>query len=285
MLGAKLTDIEGIKTEVIIKDYIPVHKGNYNILTGAGGVGKSQVSLKMLTHFLQSNPDETAVCIFTEDTKDVIIDRLDSITRHMRITTAEVVERSFFKTLDNHDGKVFVSKIQRQNILDTDYLQKFILNAKERKVGFIILDPLEAFHNGLNENDAEDMKFLVVEAFQRLGVEIGASVLVLHHTSKGDTGGSRGSGVITNKGRVAYNIRKLMEADKDLGIDVVKKGWEKSVLLSTIKDNHFIARFCNIMSSQNGKLDLPVNFLNSYKSEGIMEETVFDDNDFLKGMG
>lgn len=258
MLGNNLLDIQDIKTEIIIKDYIPVHKGNYNILTGAGGAGKSQVSLKMLAHFLQANQEETAVCIFTEDTKAVIIERLDAITRNMRITTREIIERSFFKTLDNHDGKIFANKIGRENFLNTEYIESFILNAKERDVGLIILDPLEAFHNGLNENDAEDMKFLVVEAFQRLGVAIGAAVVVLHHTAKGDKGGSRGSGVITNKGRVAYNIRKLYEHDKDLGVDVIKDGWENSVLLSTIKDNHFIARFCHIMEHQNGKLLLPV---------------------------
>ena len=275
MLGSNLLEIEDIKTEIIIKDYIPVHKGNYNILTGAGGVGKSQVSLKMLAHFLQANLNETAVCIFTEDTKAVIIERLDAITKNMQITTNEIIERTFFKTLDNHDGKVFVSKINRQNMLDRDYLEKFILNAKERNVGFIILDPLEAFHNGLNENDAEDMKFLVVEAFQKLGVAIGASVLVLHHTAKGDKGGSRGSGVITNKGRVAYNVQKVYEHDKDLGIDVVKKGWETSVRLSTIKDNHFIARYCNCMKLNQGKLDLPIAIkeievdISEYNMEGM----------------
>lgn len=275
MLGSNLREIEDIKTEIIIKDYIPVHKGNYNILTGAGGVGKSQVSLKMLAHFLQANLEETAVCIFTEDTKAVIIERLDSITKGMQITTNEIIERTFFKTLDNHDGKVFVSKINRQNMLDTAYLESFILNAKERNVGFIVLDPLEAFHNGLNENDAEDMKFLVVEAFQKLGVAIGASVLVLHHTSKGDTGGSRGSGVITNKGRVAYNVRKLYVLDKDLGVDVIKKGWEQSVLLSTIKDNHFIARYCHCMKHQQGKLELPIAYkgievdISEYNMEGM----------------
>lgn len=258
MLGDNLNDIKDIKTEIIIKDYIPVHKGNYNILTGAGGTGKSQVALKMLAHFLQSNPEETAVCIFTEDTKAVITDRLDAITSDMIISTDDIIKRSFFKTLDNHDGKVFASKIQRQNVLNVEYLESFILNAKERDVGMIILDPLEAFHNGLSENDAEDMKFLVVEAFQRLGVQIGAAVIVLHHTSKGDTGGARGSGVITNKGRVAYNIRKIKVMDKDLGVEVVKKGWENSVLLSTIKDNHYIARFCYAMKHDKGKLHLPV---------------------------
>lgn len=263
MLGSNLLEIEDIKTEIIIKDYIPIHKGNYNILTGAGGVGKSQVSLKMLAHFLQANPTETAVCIFTEDTKAVIIERLDAITRNMQIKTKDIIERTFFKTLDNHDGKVFVSKINKQNMLDSDYIEKFILNARERDVGMIILDPLEAFHNGLNENDAEDMKFLVVEAFQKLGVAIGAGVLVLHHTSKGEQGGSRGSGVITNKGRVAYNVRKMYEHDKDLGIDVIKKGWEKSIRLSTIKDNHYIAQYCNIMKHDNGKMDLPVIFKES----------------------
>lgn len=51
ILGHKLTDIEAIKTDIVIQDYIPIHKGNYNILAGNGGSGKSLISLKMLVHF------------------------------------------------------------------------------------------------------------------------------------------------------------------------------------------------------------------------------------------
>lgn len=279
MLGSHLLDIEDIASEIIVKDYIPLHKGNYNILTGTGGVGKSQISLKILAHFLRANPKEKAVAIFTEDTKKTIIERLDAITRKMNITTEEILNRTFFKTLDNHDGKVFVSKINKINILDEEYMSKFILNAKFHKIGLVILDPLEAFHNGLSENDAEDMKFYTVDVFQKLGKEIGCAVLVLHHTNKGDVGGSRGSGVITNKGRIAYNVRKLMEHDKDLGIDVVKKGWEHSVLLTTIKDNHFIVKDCDIIMRNNGKLDLPV--YNNFNDFPIVTE--YDSNfDFVE---
>lgn len=258
MLGSNLLEIEDIVTNVIIKDYIPIHKGNYNILTGAGGTGKSQVALKMLAHFLQANPNEKGVAIFTEDTKATVIERLDAITRKMRISTSEIIDRTFFKTLDNNDGKVFISKINKQNIINEEYLKSFILNAKFHKIGIVIFDPLEAFHTGLSENDAEDMKIYVTDIFQKIGVETGSAVVVLHHTAKGNDGGSRGSGVITNKGRVAYNIRKLMDHDKDLKIDIIKKGWEHSVFLSTIKDNHYIARYCDVIMNNFGKLDLPV---------------------------
>ena len=258
MLGSNLLDIEDIKSEIIVKDYIPLHKGNYNILTGDGGVGKSQVALKILAHFLQANPNEKAVAIFTEDTKAIIKERLSLIVRNMQITLEEIISRTFFKTLDNSDGKTFVSKFQKQNVLDDEYMTMFITNGKFHKVGLVILDPLEAFHLGLNENDAEDMKYLTTNVFQKLGVEIGASILVLHHTSKGNKSGARGSGVITNKGRVAYNLRQVKELDKDMGIDVVKKGWEKSVLLSTIKDNHYVAQYCDIIKRDKGKLDLPI---------------------------
>lgn len=282
MLGSNLKEIEDIKSEIIVKDYIPLHKGNYNILSGTGGVGKSQIALKILAHFLQANPKERAVCIFTEDTKKVIIERLDMITRFMNITTDEIIERTFFKTLDNHDGKVFCSKINKENVLNEIYFKSFVLNAKERNVGMIILDPLEAFHTGLSENDAEDMKFLTVDIFQKLGVETGASVLVLHHTNKGDKSGARGSGVITNKGRVAYNVMKLYEHDKELGVDVIKSGWEDSVLLSTIKDNHYVAKWCNAIENDNGKLKMPI--LDRGCNPSNVTEYISDDNDFLGGI-
>lgn len=283
MLGNNLNEIEDIKSEIILKDYIPVHKGNYNILAGTGGVGKSQIALKMLAHFLQANPKERGVAIFTEDTKKVIIERLDMITRYMTITTEDIIERTFFKTLDNHDGKVFCSKINKQNVLNIEYFKSFVLNAKERKIGFVILDPLEAFHTGLSENDAEDMKFLTVDIFQKLGVETGASILVLHHTNKGDKQGARGSGVITNKGRVAYNVMKLFEHDKELGVDVIKDGWKDSVLLSTIKDNHYVAQWCDAIVNNNGKLKMPI--LDRGCNPTNVVSYVNTDNDFLGDMG
>ena len=258
MIGRNLLEIEDIKTDIVVKDYIPLHRGNYNILTGAGGVGKSQIALKIMAHFLQANPKEKAVAVFSEDTKAVIIERLDLITRDMMITTKEIVERSYFTTLDGPEVKTFVSKINKSNLVDIDYVNNFIIGSAMENVGIIVFDPLEAFHTGLSENDAEDMKFLTVEVFQRIAKETGAAVLVLHHTAKGDKGGSRGSSVITNKGRIAYNVRKLMEVDKDMGIEKIKKGWENSVLLSTIKDNHYIARYCNTLKNESGKLTLPV---------------------------
>lgn len=281
ILGHKLTDIEAIKTDIVIQDYIPIHKGNYNILAGNGGTGKSLISLKMLVHFLRANPDERAVALYTEDARSTIMERLQLITKIMNVDFQDILDRTFFKTLDNHDGKVFASKVNKQNTINEEYFTKFVMNAKFYKIGLVILDPFEAFHNGLSENDAEDMKFFTVEALQKLGVLTGAGILVLHHTNKGALGGARGSGVITNKARVAYNIRKIMEHDKILGIDKIKKGWEQSVLLTTIKDNHFITKNNKIIQSDNGKLDLPVHL--QFTNEPIFEAEfeglgVFDDN-------
>jgi len=272
MIGSNILDIEDIVSEVIIKDYIPLHKGNYNVLTGAGGCGKSQISLKMLAHFLQANPNERAVAFYTEDTKKTIIERLDAITSYTRITTKEIVDRTFFTTLDNYESKPFIKKINRLVEIDISILNSFIGHCCFNNVGLIIFDPLEAFHSGLSENDAEEMKMLVTNVFQRIGVETGSAVLVLHHTSKGNEGGSRGSVVITNKGRIAYNIRRIKEHDKNIGVDVIKKGWENSVLLTTIKDNHFIARYCETLRDNNGKLKLPIS-----KYEQVIEYTTKED--------
>jgi len=259
ILGNHIDDIVELKTEIICKDYIPLHKSNYNILAGDGGVGKSAIALKEIAHFLRANPEEKCVAFFTEDSKKQILERLDTITSQMSgITTEEIKERTFFNTLDDNKGQPFAIKQDRNNYINYDYFNQFIVNAKFHKVGLIILDPLEFFHSNLNENDAEDMKFLVTDGFQKLATETESAILVLHHTNKGDKGGARGSGVITNKGRVAYNVRKVMEEDKEMGIQKIKKGWEHSVLLTTIKDNHYIARYCDAIQNHYGKLDLPI---------------------------
>ncbi len=48
----KATDIKPLNMEIVGKDYIPLVRGAYNVLTGRGGAGKSQVALKSLIHFL-----------------------------------------------------------------------------------------------------------------------------------------------------------------------------------------------------------------------------------------
>jgi RecA-family ATPase len=212
----------------------------------------------MLVHFLIEKPNEQAVAIFSEDTRQQIEERLDFIVRGLDITTKEVFDRTFFKTLDNDDGRVFAFMDAGVPTLDEKYYSGFINGMIDRDIGFVIFDPLERFHNGLMEKDEGHMKFLVTTVFQKIGVLTGAAIVVLHHTAKGDKGGSRGSTVITNKGRVAYNVRKNKIIDKESGIEKVRQGWESSVLLSTIKDNHYVARWCDILSNKDGKLDLPV---------------------------
>lgn len=253
-----LKEIQSIHVEIIGKDYLPLHRSNYNILAGNGGVGKSLIALKSLVHFLIEKPNEKALAIFSEDTKTQILERLAEITRTLNISVDEVINRTFFKTLDNDDDRVFVSKERGVIVENSEYILQFKQNLKIHKVGYIILDPLERFHNGLSENDESEMKYLVTNIFQKIAVETATAILVLHHTSKGDKSGARGSGVIVNKGRVAYNIRKNMVHDKSINMDVVVEGWESSVLLSTIKDNHYVARWCKIIQEDNGKLELPV---------------------------
>ncbi len=263
----RIEDIAGIKVEIIGKDYIPLHRSNYNILAGTGGVGKSLIALKILIHFLVEKPKEQALAIFSEDTKSQIEERIDFIVRGLDITKEEVYARTFFKTLDNDDGEIFAHLDGRTPILNMEYFMNFTNSVLTQNVGLIILDPMERFHTGLSENNESDMKFLVSNVFQKIGTATGAAVLVLHHTAKGNVSGARGSGVITNKGRVAYNIRRNMVMDDELGVEKIRKGWEKSVILTTIKDNHFIERWCDAISQKNGRLELPVKELPDYAVE------------------
>lgn len=254
----RIQEIEKIKVEVCGKDYIPYHRGNYNIIAGDGGVGKSLVALKMLVHFLMEKPQEQALGIFSEDTREQIEERLKYIVGGLNITLEEVFNRTFFKTLDNDDGRVFAYMDGRIPTLDLEYFTQVVSNIQHYNVGFIVFDPLERFHTGLNESDAGDMKFLVTSIFQKIGTMTGSCVIVLHHTSKGDKSGARGSSVITNKGRVAYNLRRNIKKDVETGIEKPLVGWEKSILLTTIKDNHYISGDCEIIQNKDGKLTLPV---------------------------
>lgn len=252
----KLNQIKSTPVQVIGQDYIPFYLSNYTLIAGNGGVGKSLITLKMVVHYLMDYPDKQALCFFTEDTRDQIEERLDSIVYHLNITKEEVIDRTFFITIDEDDHQVFCRK-EHNKIVKTDFYDSIIDVINENNIGMVVLDPFERFQSGLNESDESDMKEYVV-LLQSIGVKTGCGVVVLHHTPKGNKGGFRGSGVIVNKCRLAYNLRKNVTVDTDSGIEVVRPGWERSIILSVIKDNNFVTKDCEIIQSFNGRLDLPV---------------------------
>jgi RecA-family ATPase len=276
----KAKDITPLKMDVVGKDYIPLIKGAYNVLTGRGGAGKSQIALKSLLLYLRANPNENGLAFLTEDGINETKDRIKAICKNSFLDYDEYINRIFFISLENDDRVKWCHRENGDIVTRNEYIQSVALFCVDNNIGYVILDPLKRFHS-INESDNNEMDILVRDGFTKFASLTNTVLLVLHHSSKStDHGGeSRGASTITDSARISWTIAKAMIKDKRTGKLIADEDYRGKVKLSVIKDNWGIERYCKIRRDED-MVDLPVS------DNGLsVEVTTFqDDNDFLGGV-
>ena len=243
-----LTDIHGEKVEIIGKNFLPLVKGGgYNILAGRGGTGKSIIALRSMIHHLVLNPNEKGLGYFTEDDKEEVEGRFRAVCSHEHKMSKEetdaLLRRCLFVTTENDPMWKFVRKGQNDFELTEEYFafQEFIFS---ENVGFVILDPLKAFHT-LNENDNTEMDFVVRNAMKPLSTKTGCCVLILHHSAKGQNG-ARGASTIADSGRISYSVDRVHKKTTD-GKLIPDERYQGLVRLTIEKDNKNIFKYCRML--------------------------------------
>ena len=245
-----LDEIKGERVEIIGRNFIPLVKGGgYNVLSGRGGSGKSIIALRSMIHHLVLNQNEKGLGYFTEDDKEEVESRFRAICvnehgmNEERI--AKIMGRCLFVTVENDPMFKFV----KRNINDFDLTDEFFAFMEfvfDQRIGFVILDPLKAFHT-LNENDNTEMDFVVRNAMKPLATKTGACVLILHHSAKGASG-ARGASTITDSGRIAYNVDRVYKKTDD-GKMIPDERFTGKVRLTIEKDNKNIFRHCHMLDA------------------------------------
>jgi len=190
------------------------------LIVAQEGVGKSFLALEIalakatafdLTGIGITGPSRV-IYFSKEDPPEIIEERLQSIASFL---PPEVRELS--------DGLEIVSLYGKQATLTTE---KSVVNEKLIrqiiKAGYgkdlLIFDTLRKLHD-LEENSSGEMKVLL-EIFDRIALETGAAVLLIHHTNKssntnkqqGDQSSARGSNAIVGNTRWSLHL----EIVKDL---------------------------------------------------------------------
>ncbi len=157
--------------------------GEVGLLVGAAKAGKSWFLLQMAkcvaagVPFLGRATRQGAVCyINAEVGADAWKRRSDAVTDALGIQPPPVYHAS--------------TRGQRNVTLLTlpVVLRKALKAVSVERVALVIVDPFYALvDERMDENNASDVKAVMFE-FQRLAVELGAAVVVAHHTGKGDVG-------------------------------------------------------------------------------------------------
>lgn len=130
------------------------------------------------------------------------------------------------KHYDRPMGVKFV--MHKWNLADPLRLNEFIQGLKEQAwgTGVIMLDTLLAGFVGINENTSEGMG-VAIEAANRLAYELDCLVILVHHSGKDASKGSRGHSSLRGAVDVEIECRKYIgggKHDREFVLTKVKEG-------------------------------------------------------------
>jgi RecA-family ATPase len=200
--------------------------GTVACLAAAGSTGKSFLAIEAAMGVASKVADETllglgikkygkAVILNAEDPEAVIVRRLHAIGAHLDDSTRKEVAENLI--IDPLMGKGC-------NIQDKRWLDAVMRIATGARL--VILDTFSRWHRG-KENDNGEMA-TVLSLLEQVASETGASVLFLHHVSKGmaldgrqdEQQATRGAAAITDNARWQGFMQTMtLEAAKAFGID------------------------------------------------------------------
>jgi hypothetical protein len=197
--------------QYLYKNEIPAH--GLTVLYGASGAGKSFVAID---YGLRIAKDHT-VLYFAPEGQSGYDKRTSSWCQHHNV---ERNSRKFYLYPD------------AINVLDEQSIQQIIAQARPFKPDLIVLDPLASFMIGGDENMARDVT-LFLNGCHTLQRELGAAILLVHHTGK--TGSSeRGSSAL----RAASDMMIALQSDGS----VIKLKCAKSKDDKPFADRHLALR-------------------------------------------
>nr|EES53784.1 MAG: probable DNA helicase [Leptospirillum ferrodiazotrophum] len=155
-----------------------------------------------------------------EDPPEIIEERLQSIAPFI---PSERIARADGLEIVSLYGKSATLASEKSTV-NEKFIKKIIKTGSGKDL--LIFDTLRKLHD-LEENSSGEMKVLL-EIFDRIALETGTAVLLIHHTNKsanlngqqGDQSSARGSNAIVGNTRWSLHLEKIIEDSGDKKIKV-----------------------------------------------------------------
>lgn len=247
--------------EVIFDNCLPC--GEVGILTGAGGTGKSFATIHIAMALALSIPAFNGygkpfkptkrgkvLIIAAEDSKEDYGRRMWGVRKEMSIGGHKdlcAIQNNLLiqsvRGLDNRmiqqtkEGTKLTGVIS--DIIDLIHASNSAsYDDPNGEIRLVIIDPLARFYGG-KENDNDDATFFI-NAVNRICVETGAGVLLIHHSAKGNKGGSRGASGFVDACRTHISLRSLAQdkENKKQHASGINPTDRNKILISLEKSNH-----------------------------------------------
>ena len=232
--------------EMVFHECIPMKELAY--YTSRGGLGKSFMTIQIgvaLTlgrpvlqgdyPFLTPVKPRKVVIIGGEDYKENYHYRLSGILKDMNLSEDEkrqVGSSLLIKSMVGEDIRIIAEEAGSTKI--TDFIDRMVETLRPLgDIGLIIFDPQSRFYGG-NEND-NPTATMFVNAVSRIGRELGAAQLVVHHAPKGDPTGARGASGFIDGARTHLSMISLAYMKSQVKGAVIEDGDAKKPVLSMLK--------------------------------------------------
>jgi len=243
-IDKKYGDVETVFNEAI------THK-DLALLTGAGGTGKSFFTIKLaisvalgrpafsgVEKFL--NPTKPGVVVFLigEDDADIYRRRLDSILFSQQLNRQDkeqILSNVLFVSVAGMDTRV-IRKSQYGDLEHTEIVTQISRSLKQANTKLAIFDPMNRFC-GISENDNAEMN-IFVSAMRRIADRASCAVLMVHHSAKGDAGGSRGASALVDGVRTHISLVTLEQMKSNLKGVTPDATDKNKILVRMVKSNH-----------------------------------------------
>ncbi|MHB1910361.1 MAG: AAA family ATPase, partial [Nitrososphaerales archaeon] len=211
------------------------------LIVAQEGVGKSFLALEIgfdkasgfdLTGIGITGPGRV-IYFSKEDPPEIIEERLQSIASFL---PSEARELSDGLEIISLYGKP-ATLISEKSVVNEKLIRQIIKTGSGKDL--LIFDTLRKLHD-LEENSSGEMKVLL-EIFDRIALETGAAVLLIHHTNKsanlngqqGDQSSARGSNAIVGNTRWSLHLEtcKAEDGEKRIKVSIPRasygpEGWE-----------------------------------------------------------
>lgn len=196
------------------------------LLSAPGGSGKSllgaqiAIALALGISWNGWRPIEpvNVLLINSEDDADELQRRIHAACEVMNVDPADLEGRLF---LAENPINIVVAKTDRDGVVHTTPLvPKLMDTIKRQKISVVMADPLTETIEG-DENSNSEMKWAAA-IWRGIGRECNASVMLVHHTSKGSAGKAgnadvvRGASALVNSARIVSTLFTMSEDEAAL---------------------------------------------------------------------
>jgi replicative DNA helicase len=198
-----LVDFSNVKEKTpnfLLEDVLPIQENEINIISAAGGSGKSYLSLYLALNYISKYKENRAFLWLSEDEIGVSKKRALSLCKvHHNLTINQRISVLGKETQVFH----FVDKNLNINTKFEEMKQQL------KDFSLIVIDPLIAFF-GADENSNADARFFM-SLLNKWCVDENKTIILIHHHSKAsgtNKSSARGASAFIDACRMHYIIEK-----------------------------------------------------------------------------